>query len=272
MMKWCMVIMKRGKIMILTIDVGNSNTVIVGYENNQIVYKKRIITEKNNVVSYYTSHLESLEFNIEAVVLSSVVPNITNMIVDVLTEQFTCGIYNVSIDNIQNFEVKLDNPNEIGADFIATAVGAFSQYKTPIIIADIGSASKISVIDREGSFSGGVIIPGIQTSLDALVHYIPHLPTVSLEVPPNVIGTNTHSCIQSGLTYGLVAQIQGLATMMEKELGMKCTKLITGGYAELIHDDLPDFVHKPDLLNDGLRILYQNDYLKSTCVIDDNEY
>ncbi|CAH2761046.1 type III pantothenate kinase [Erysipelothrix amsterdamensis] len=257
--------------MILTIDVGNSNTVIVGYEKNQIVYKERINTEKNNVASYYTSQFESLDCDMEAVILSSVVPNITDTIISVLTKQFACSIDSVSIDNVQNFDVKLDNPKEIGADFIATAVGAFSQYQAPIIIADIGSASKISVVDSEGAFSGGVIIPGIQTSLDALVHYIPHLPTVALEVPPNVIGTNTQSCIQSGITYGLVAQIQGLATMMEKELGMKCTKIITGGYAQLIHYNLPDFIHKPDLLNDGLRILYQNDYFKSTSVSDDNE-
>ncbi len=266
-----MVIMKRGKAMILTIDVGNSNTVLIGYVDNESVYKKRVITEKKDVLKYYTSVFETIETKVDAVVLSSVVPSITQAIMDVLVKQFQCDIHCVSIENTKNFRVKLDKPHEIGADFIATAVGAYAQYRAPMIIADIGSASKLSVIDADGSFMGGAIIPGLQTSLDALIQYIPHLPEVALDIPVHVIGTNTEHCIQSGITYGLIAQISGLAMMMEKELGMECTKIITGGYAQLIHSQMKEFIYNPDLLNDGLRILYQRRDLKSTSIINDNE-
>lgn len=262
--------MKRGKIMILTVDVGNSNTVIIGYEDTQKKINKRILTEKKNPNVYYYNEFESLQVNPSVIVLSCVVPMITAQVESVLRSLYPCDIHVVSAKTIQNFTIKLDQPEEIGADFIATAIGASAQFQSPIIVADIGSASKISVIDSDGSFLGGVIIPGLQTSLNALVEYIPQLPEVEFDVPQSVIGTNTRDCIQSGIMYGLITQIEGLTKKMEAELGNTCTKIITGGYAALIHKNLNDFIYNPDLLNDGLLAIYQKGYLNATGVFNDN--
>ncbi|QIK56863.1 type III pantothenate kinase [Erysipelothrix sp. HDW6A] len=242
--------------MILTIDIGNSNTVFVSYNGHKNI-NERVVTGKELAYEYYKLILKDLNIKPEAVIVSCVVPRIQE---DVRRAIFdVCGLEALFINSttVKDFDIRLDNPMDIGADFIATAMGAMGKYDCPIIIADIGSATKLTYVNNEGAFCGGIIIPGIGTSVEAMYSYIPHLPQVPLEIPSKVIGTGTIDAIQSGIMYGIIAQIEGLARKMEQEIGQECVKLLTGGYASLIHEHTEGFIYEPDLLNDGLNEIYK---------------
>lgn len=245
--------------MILTVDVGNSNLVAVIYDlNKQRIYDERLETQKENVVNYYKQWLDQLfskkvdRETLTGVVLSSVVPAITDDLVHLLREYTSLDVYVVSASKLRDFKIHLKERDHIGADFIATSYGTMAKYPLPAIVADLGSATKISVINQHKEFKGGVIVPGIGISSDALVRFIPHLPAVDLTLPTHVIGSDTIEAMQSGVLYGAIATVEGLADKIEKELGLPVTRLITGGYAKIIYHAMPDFTYDEFLLSEGL--------------------
>lgn len=247
--------------MLLTIDVGNSNTVFAVYEGDHEIYTDRMITKKQDSISYYKQAMEGIDYPIQHVVLSSVVPGITNEVETAVYDVFAIHSKVLMGSTIKHFQINLDEPNDIGADFIATSIGASSKYDAPIIIADIGSATKLTLTSKPMVFEGGVILPGLGTSLKALTSFIPHLPEVPLVVPQRVVGNSTIGAIQSGVMYGLIAQIEGISKRMEEEHGQECIKILTGGYGALIHSYLPDFIYEPSLLTDGLKMIHQKGLL-----------
>ena len=252
----------RGEIMLLTIDVGNSNTVFMIYHGDDRLGETRVITKKEDSLIYYCDVMKSLDYPITDVIVSCVVPFIASDIELACKHVFNITPKIVSGKNIIGFEIRLDNPLEIGADFIATSVGALEKYDAPVIVADIGSASKLTYTSLNYVFEGGLILPGLGTSLKALTEYIPHLPEVSLLVPEQVVGTSTIGAIQSGVMYGIIAQIEGLAKRIESEKGQKCVKILTGGYACLIKDYLPEFIYDETLLSDGLKTIVEKGMIK----------
>lgn len=248
--------------MLLTIDVGNSNTVLIIYNGDSIVYEKRLITLKKDFGTYYSDNLNQLTEEIDSVIISCVVPAVLEEIISACESSLGIKPGVVSAENMKKFEIMLDNPLEIGADFIATSIAAISKYDVPVIVADIGSATKLTFTDIDHRFMGGVILPGLGTSVKGLTEFIPHLPEVALEVPKRVVGNSTIGAIQSGIMYGLIAQIEGIAERMEREMGVGCVKIVTGGYARLIKDYLPGFIYDETLLNDGLHTIYKEGLLK----------
>lgn len=243
--------------MVITVDIGNSNTVIVTYEGSKKT-QYRFETVKENVSTYYYDKFIDLDFEaIEAILVSCVVPRIEEEISAVMSKIYGLMPLFIDVSTVPDFKIHLDNPKEIGADFIATAFGAIGKYHLPTIIVDVGSATKLTYVDKDGAFGGGIIVPGLGTSIDAMYQYIPHLPKVPLSIPDTVIGTTTTDAMQSGMLYGLIAQIEGLANRMEKEIGSPCTRVLTGGYAAIIEGHMPDFNYDPTLLNDGLLEIYK---------------
>ena len=250
--------------MLLTIDVGNSNLVAVVYDQQRNrVFDQRIVTQKQNVVAYYEewliglltklSHLNA----IEGVIFSSVVPSITQEIVGIIKEKMNLEPMIVTTDLVNEFVIHLKVREHLGADFIATSYGAMADYTVPAIVADLGSATKISVLNAKGEFEGGVIVPGVGISVEALVGFIRHLPEIELKVPDRVIGNDTITAMQSGLLYGVISSVEGLADRIEKELGQPITRLLTGGYAKIVHEHMPGFIYDEFLLNNGLYEIYQ---------------
>ncbi|MBV1708714.1 MAG: type III pantothenate kinase [Erysipelothrix sp.] len=250
--------------MLLTIDVGNSNLVAVVYDKNRHrVFDERIVTQKQNVIAYYEewlirllAQLEHLNA-IEGVIFSSVVPSITEDIVSIIKDKTGLNPMIVSADLLEEFVIHLEERSHLGADFIATSYGAMADYPLPAIVADLGSATKISVLNAKGEFEGGVIVPGVGISVEALVGFIKHLPEIELKVPKKVIGKNTILAMQSGLLYGVIASVEGLADRIEDELGQPITRLLTGGYAKIVNAHMPKFVYDEFLLNNGLYEIYQ---------------
>lgn len=249
--------------MILTIDIGNSNTVFVGYNNDkEIIYEHRVLTFKKDTKSLLRDLLKGLELEVDDVIISCVVPSIEKDVLETVKEVFGIDALSIKGHLMQNFEINIDHPETLGADLICTSVGASVKYDLPVIVADIGSASKLTLTNKGPVYEGGIIWPGLGSSLNSMIEMIPHLPIVDLEIPKSSIGKNTIDAIQSGMTYGIVAQIEGLANRIEKEIGQKCERVLTGGYAKIFRHLLEDFIYDEHLVSEGLIEIYFNNLIK----------
>ena len=199
--------------MILAVDMGNSNIVVGGLDDQSTYFEERITTDDRKT---------SLE-------------------------------YAIMLKNI-----KMDNPKAVGGDRSVAAVAAIAKYEGPIIIIDMGTATTMDVVDKAGSYIGGVILPGVKVSLNSLVSNTAQLPRINLDVPKRTIGKNTIECMRNGIMYGNAAMLDGLIDRMEAELGEPATLVATGGMSRFI---TPLCTHKiiydADLLLRGLLILYR---------------
>ena len=152
----------------------------------------------------------------------------------------------------------MDNPKTVGSDMIVDAVAAIREYPGPIIIIDMGTATTMSVVDKNGNYIGGIIYPGLRVSLDSLSSKTAQLPSISLDIPKRVIGKNTIDCMRSGIMLGTASMLDGMIARMEAELGVKTTVILTGGIGKFI---LPlcstQMIYDEDLLIKGLAALYQ---------------
>ena len=154
--------------------------------------------------------------------------------------------------------IRVDVPGQVGSDRIVAAVAALAEYKPPLILMDLGTATTIEVVDADSSYVGGVIFPGVKLSLDALTSRAAQLPGISLDQPKKVIGKNTVDCMRSGMMYGTAAMIDGVVERMEEELGFHATLIATGGMAQFITPLCKrEIVLEKDLLLKGLNIIYK---------------
>lgn len=244
--------------MILTLDVGNSNIVTIAYEEDEkIVYQQRSDTLKQPDFDFYLNYFKDLQNklkgDVEKVMISCVVPKINQTLVDSAQIVFKTDVISINSKNV-DLKVELDNPLELGADFIASAYGAMYQYPVPVIVIDMGTASKISVVGVDRNFLGGVILPGVGQMAESLSQNISHLPQIKLEVPDKVLGKNTIQCIQSGILHGSFLGLIEMAKQIEAELNCNAEIILTGGYVNLYNDKL-GYQFNPNLINEGLYYL-----------------
>ena len=249
--------------MVITIDMGNTNIFLGVYEDGTLVHTFRTLTDRSKSYDEYLQlfrdFIKSKELNnhFEGAILCSVVPSLTVVVSKAIRDAFITEVKIVGPGMKTGLQVKTNNPCEVGTDLISVSVGALAKYGKPCLIADLGTASKILLVDKEGCFSGVVVMPGIMISAKALANTAAQLSETSLEVPPTVLGRNTVDAMNSGSIYGTVAQIKGLCEMIEKEIGYNCQKILTGGYAPLIKTFLDDFQYDRNLILDGLYKLYE---------------
>lgn len=251
--------------MILAIDVGNTHIVLGGFEGDKLCFTARLATDRLKTGDEYAVLIDnSLALcradpaGIEGAILSSVVPPLKRAIseaIRTITGQ-DCLIVGSGIKTGLN--ILIDNPAQLGSDRVVDAVAALAEYKPPILIFDLGTATTISAIDKNGSFLGGMIIPGVMVSLDALAARTAQLPHISLDLPRRMIGTNTEDCMKSGVLYGNAAMIDGIIGRASRELGAVPTVVAAGGLAKAI---IPlcerEIILDDSLTLKGLRILYE---------------
>ena len=250
--------------MLLAIDIGNTNITLGGYSDDVLTFTARIATNHNMTSDQYavalkeilTLHNESYE-QVEDCIISSVVPQVGEFVSKAV---FTlCEIVPLMVGPgvKTGLNIKIDNPAQLGADLVVGAVGAISKYTLPCIIIDMGTASTISVVDKNGSFLGGVIAAGVRLTLKALTENTAQLPSITIDAPKSVIGTNTVDCMKSGLVYGTAAMLDGLLDRIESELGSAAAVVATGGLAkEIIIHCGHTVIYDENLLLDGLREIY----------------
>lgn len=249
--------------MILVVDIGNTNILIGVYQNEKLISTYRTLTDKRKSSDDYAINMRifldkiSSKVNIRGAIISSVVPILTNTIKKAISSLFNIRPLIVSPKIKSGVLLKMDNPCEVGADLISVSVGAIKKYGYPSLIIDLGTATKIISIDNKGSFVGGVVMPGIKISMEALVGKTAQLPEVSLEAPKLVIGKNTFDSMKSGIVYGHISAIEGTIKRMEEELGYTTKHILTGGYAKVVRDHLDtDMIFDEFLILEGLLYIY----------------
>lgn len=251
--------------MLLAIDVGNTTLNLGVYENDSLIFVATISKEQGKTAVSQAIELRSVfelykvDYNkIDGAIISSVVPEYSNVLVKAIEIAFNVTPMQVGPGIKTGLNIKIDNPAQVGADLVACAVGAVEKYPLPCVIYDLGTATTISVVSKEGIFLGGVIYPGMKISLQALEEKTALLPHIALEIPQNLIGSNTIDAMQSGLIYGTVAVLDGFADKIEKQLGTVCSHIATGGLSATIYKLCQkEFIHNPYLVFEGLRIIYE---------------
>lgn len=251
--------------MILAIDIGNSNIVLGGIEEDKILFEARMATDLVKTSDQYCAELKSMlslfEVRPEQItgsIVSSVVPPVLNSFrtaVRKLTGR-NCLVVGPGIRTGLN--IRMDNPAEVGSDLIVAAVAAIADYGAPLLLVDMGTATTITAIDADGAFVGGCICPGVKISMEALTGRTAQLPGISLDEPERAIGKNTRDCMRSGILLGAAAMLDGLLERMERELGAPAKTVVTGGISRFI---LPlcsrEMIYDRTLMLRGLNILYK---------------
>lgn len=251
--------------MILTIDVGNTNIVIGVWEENTIKCSARTKTDREKTPDAYAVEFKNIlelydipVLSINGTIISSVVPQITYAL-ETAVKKLTGRVPMLLDHRLKTgLNLKIDNPQSLGSDLIADAVGAVSKYPKPIIFVDLGTATKICVIDEDGNFLGGAIMSGVRIGIDALSERAAKLPQIELKPPQKMIGTNTIDSMKSGAVYGTASMIDGMVARFEASLGKKTTVVATGGYSsEIIPFCDCGAIYDSDLLLDGLKVIYE---------------
>ena len=252
--------------MLLTIDVGNTHTVLGVYDGSDLRHMWRVATNKKDTSDELRAKLLPLlamdgisVSQVDGAAVASVVPALTSAwcdaaacladIVPLVCTAKTAG---------DLFETTYANPSEIGADRIADAVAARALYGAPVVVVDFGTATNLEVVDSQGRFVGGIIAPGLETSAAALFSHATKLPSIELADPGTAIGKNTVHAMQAGIVYGEADRVDGFVRRIFDELGCKATVVATGGLATTMAP-LCQCIDEtnPELTLEGLRLVYE---------------
>ena len=251
--------------MLLAIDIGNTNLVIGCIHDDKILFKARIATDRTRTSDQYGVEIKSMleaygvkRSDIDDCIISSVVPPVFNSVRTGVIKIIGKQPMVVGPGLKTGLNIHVDVPSQVGSDRIVIAVAALAEYKAPLLLMDLGTATTIESVEPDNVYMGGVIIPGVRVSLDALTSRAAQLPGISLDQPKQVIGKNTVDCMRSGMMFGTAAMIDGLVERMEEELGHRCTLIATGGLAQFIAPLCKrEIILDKDLLLKGLNIIYK---------------
>ena len=253
--------------MLLAVDAGNTNVVFALVRGREIKARWRIATDPRRTADQYAVWLHQLlelegyeKDAVDAVIIGTVVPRALHNL-EVLASKYFHTDPLIAGQGKADWPIVLDvdEPHSVGADRALNAIAAHEKHKGDLIVIDFGTATTFDVIDPAGAYKGGIIAPGINLSLDALVNAAAKLPRIAIEAPKDmsVIGRTTEGQMLAGIYWGYVAMMEGLVARLKAEIGRPVTVLATGGLATLFdkHTDLFDAV-EPDLTIHGLSLLY----------------
>ena len=252
--------------MLLVIDIGNTNITLGAYNKDELAFVSRLATDKSKTPDQYAVDFQQIFALYETplssfsgAAISSVVPELTGTMSEAIQKITGCKPMVLGPGIKTGMNILIDNPAQLGADLLAGCVGAAALYPLPCLVIDLGTASKISVIDKNGAFCGCTISPGIGISLDALSARTSQLPSISLKTPARAIGKNTVDSMQSGTVFGYAAMLDGLCEKLEEELGDKVmTTVATGGLAkDLVKSCKREITYNGHLILYGLKVLYE---------------
>lgn len=253
--------------MLLSIDVGNTNTVIGALAGFEVLHLWRISTIERTTDEFGLALLRLLQHSkvgveqIEGVAVCCVVPSVLYAIEKAVHRYLECEVLVVGRGIKTGMQVRTDNPREVGADRIVTAVAAYEGYGGPLVVVDFGTATTFDCVNTDGDYIGGAIAPGYQISADALFTRTAKLPRVPLQRPERAIGTNTVASMQSGLFWGYVGLVNELARRCKAEFDVTPKCVATGGLARLIGGACDEIdAHDEHLTLVGLRLLWDRNH------------
>jgi type III pantothenate kinase len=258
-----------GLLMLLAIDVGNTNIVLGVFDGDALVHSWRLQTVRERtsdelglLVDGLFAHAGLDRKNISGVVLGSVVPPLTGTIRSMVERYFSVVALTVEPGVNTGMPILYETPSEVGADRIVNAIAALEKYAQglgrPIVVVDFGTATTLDAISARGEYLGGAICPGVQISADALFQRAARLPRIDVRKPPRVVGRTTVGAMESGLFYGYVGMVEGLVKRMSDELGGNAICIATGGLASVIAPETTLIDHvDADLTLQGLRLVWE---------------
>jgi type III pantothenate kinase len=260
--------------MLLALDVGNTNVVFALVEGEAIKARWRIATDPRRTADEYAVWLNQLlllegyaRSDVEAVIISTVVPRALHNL-EVLAEKYF-GVTPLVAGRAPvewGMALDVDEPQNLGADRAVNAIAAHALHEGDLIVIDFGTATTFDVVDYRGAYKGGIIAPGINLSLDALVSAAAQLPRIAIAAPgtQSVIGRNTKDQMTVGIYWGYIAMIEGLVARLKAEIGRPVKVISTGGLAVLFEQHTPVFdVIEPDLTIQGLAMMYARAHIAS---------
>ena len=250
--------------MILAIDIGNTNIVVGCIDEEKIYFTERLSTVHTKTELEYAVDLKTVldiyhikRTDIEGCIISSVVPQITG-IAKLAAEKILKKEVMVLGPGVKTgLNIVMDNPGQLGADLVADAVAGLASYPVPLVVIDMGTATTISVVNSKKQYIGGMIMPGVGISLDALTARASQLSGISIDAPRHIIGKNTIECMKSGVLYSNAAALDGIIDRIEEELGEKTTVIATGGLAKkIVPHCRKEIILDEELLLKGLMLIY----------------
>jgi type III pantothenate kinase len=250
---------------LLTIDAGNTNTVLGVHEGAELRVHWRLTTRREQTIDEYAVLVRNLfaasriePRQIIAVALASVVPPLTPVLIALSRHHLGHEPFVVEPGVKTGMPILYEPPSDVGADRIVNGVAALAAYGGPVIVVDFGTATTFDVVTRKGEYLGGVICPGVGISADALFQRAARLPRVDLRNPGRVIGRSTVGSIQAGLYFGYAAMVEGIIARIRAELGEPARVVATGGLAEAMAADIPSIgAVDPVLTLTGLRLIWE---------------
>ncbi len=251
--------------MLLVLDMGNTNITLGVYKGERLLLQSRIATDRTKMEDQYAVELMDLLrlYRLEAdsfsgAILASVVPPLNHALCGAVQKVTGLTPLLVGPGTKTGVNIRIDNPATLGADLLVGAVAAVEQVGAPCIIWDLGTATTVTVVDKEGAIRGGAIMPGVMTALNSLAANTSLLPHISVDTPDRVVGSNTTACLQSGAVYGTAATIDGMNSRIVAELGYDAPVVVTGGLGREISRHCTTAVtYVGDLLLDGLRLIWE---------------
>ncbi len=251
--------------MILAIDIGNTNIVIGCTHEEKVLFVERVSTNISKTELEYVVEFKTLfdlyqikTEEITGCIIASVVPPLVNIVRTAMTKLLHITPLIVGPGVKTGMNILMDHPAQVGSDLIVNAVAALKYYGAPVIIIDMGTATTISVVDKNENYIGGMIMPGVRISLETLVNRTSQLPRISLEAPKKIIGKNTIDCMKSGIVMGQAACMDGMIQRIRQELGYDACVVATGGLAgSIIPHCKEKIVCDNELTLKGLDIIYR---------------
>ena len=272
--------------MLLLVDMGNSNIVLgrvrlpegdfAGRPEEECVrelkelpdfevpFLDRMLTDRRMNAEDYRERISEIlkkhgiwPDDITGCIMSSTVPILTGIIRQALEDIISVKVINLTGELPCGMKIGRDKPESLGADIIAGAVGAIHLFGSPVTVVDMGTCTTIAVVNPESEYVGGVIMPGVKSSLDGMQANAPHLPEILYERPGRVMGRNTVTCIQSGLMYGHACAVEGLIRNIWRENGYETKVVVTGGFSKRVMPGTGlEYTYERDLIFKGLAIIY----------------
>lgn len=251
--------------MLLTVDVGNTNITMGVFEEERLLGTFRMTTKRSRTSDEYgfticgiLEHRNMRPENIQAVIISSVVPDIMHSLTSGIIKYLNVRPIIVSAGIKTGIRIVTENPKEIGADRIVDAVAGYELYGGPVIVVDYGTATTYDLIGPNGTFEAGITAPGIETAARSLWGGAAMLPAIEIRKPKSILAKETISSMQAGLVYGVIGETEYIIRKIKEESGYNNTKVVaTGGLGRIIFEETESIdVYDPQLTLNGLRLIY----------------
>lgn len=246
------------------VDIGNSYISFGFFKGDELFYRLDVPSSIMDVadieipLNKFKEEKQIKTSSIEGGLISSVVPSFSKSIQKSLKKVFGVSVNVLDYSYCKNLKMIVDNPKEVGGDLLADVIGAKEIYNFPCLIFDLGTISKVMVVNKEGTFIGTSFFPGVKASLESMRDKTELLPEAPLENrPKKLLGNNTLEALESGVYYGTYSMIKEYSRLIEEDVGYSLKKILSGGNAHIFKDSLSDFIIDPDLVLKGIYCIYK---------------